>query len=190
MSTIIKLNPSYVKGYIPRTTVGSYLVLPKMAMIRLTDYLKWSEDDSIKTDWNYLVSDIEPLLKGDEIMMYMTLSDTEDLQHLANKLNISVQSIKKWNKMRLNYAYPGQKILVVLNKDIAIPDGKRAQLVYFIGVVEVSYGTSTSFFKGLTNSSPSLLELYSYLLKNPNNNYLYKRGTYLMLAEIAIAIQS
>ncbi|MDG1296765.1 MAG: transglycosylase SLT domain-containing protein [Saprospiraceae bacterium] len=126
MSTIIKLNPSYVKGYIPRTSVGSYLVLPKMAMIRLTDYLKWSEDDSIKTDWNYLVSDIEPLLKGDEIMMYLTLSDTEDLQHLANELKISVQSIKKWNKMRLNYAYPGQKILVVLNKDIAIPNGKRA----------------------------------------------------------------
>lgn len=126
MSTIIKLNPSYVKGYIPKTAVGSYLVLPKLAMIRLTDYLKWSEDGSIKTDLNYLVSDIEPLLKGDEIMMYMTLSDTEDLHDLANKLKISVQSIKKWNKMRLNYAYPGQKILVVLNKDIAITNGKRA----------------------------------------------------------------
>jgi membrane-bound lytic murein transglycosylase D len=126
MSTIIKLNPSYVKGYIPKTNFGSYLVLPKLGMIRLSDYLKWSEDDSIETDWNYLVSDIEPLLKGDEIMMYLTLSDTEDLHDLAKKLNISVKAIKKWNKTRLNYAYPGQKILVVLNKDIAIPNGKRA----------------------------------------------------------------
>jgi membrane-bound lytic murein transglycosylase D len=126
MSTIIKLNPSYVKGYIPRTVTGSYLVLPKLGMIRLTDYLKWTEESSIKTDWNYLVSDVEPLLKGDEIMIYVTLSDKEDLYDLATKFNISIDSIKKWNKTKLNYTYPGQKVLLVLDKNIAVLNGERA----------------------------------------------------------------
>lgn len=126
MSTIIKLNPSYVKGYIPAKSTGSYLVLPKLGLIRFTDYLKWTGDDSIKTDWNFLVSELEPMLKGDEIMMFVFLSDTEDLYDLAKKLNISLESIKKWNKTRLDFTYPGQKVLLVLNKDTAIANGERA----------------------------------------------------------------
>ncbi len=125
-STIIKLNPAYVKGYIPANRHGAYLVLPKVNMMRLTDYIKWSDKNVIQTDWNHLAQHMKDEIEEEQVLMYVFLNDGEDLHSLSNKLNISLKEIKSWNKMKQDSTYPGQKIILVLPKDKAIANGERA----------------------------------------------------------------
>ena len=124
MSTIVKLNPSYIKGYIPANKYGSFLILPKMSMIRLTDYIKWKDDSGILTDMNHLIPNLDEQLKDDQEAIYV-FSD-KSLDDLAKEYQLNVSDIKNWNKTKKNVSYPGQRVLLILPKDIANAIGERA----------------------------------------------------------------
>ena len=117
-----KLNPSYLKSYIPANAYGNYIRIPSMNLIHLSDYLSWSQDKSIKTDIqleDQLAQEVTQKVNGRKAV-YLDGNDYSDLKALAEEFSLDLQQIKKWNKTKLNFAYPGQKVLLFLSPELAL----------------------------------------------------------------------
>jgi membrane-bound lytic murein transglycosylase D len=110
LQTIRKLNPAYVHGYIPANSQGNYLILPAMGMMAFKDKLRWSGNQSIKTDLPELASK-KANLPGPTVVM---VEKGDSLDHLSNMYGCSPNLISSWNGLATKNLYYRQELLLYL----------------------------------------------------------------------------
>ena len=103
------LNPSIKMGVIPYTQNGFALNLP-INYFALFEARK----EEIMNDPSQLVQNFEPAVSTVAKTVWYKVKKNETIQKIASKYNITVASIKKWNKLKNATVYSGQKLKLVM----------------------------------------------------------------------------
>lgn len=116
LDIIEALNPSYKKGYIPTSSSGNYLTLPRRVMEAFKAYVAASRPDSreMMPIFSGPVYFTRPADQGQPKYVrstYIVLGG-ETLRSIAQDLKVTVHQIKAWNKLRSNDLTPGQELIV------------------------------------------------------------------------------
>ena len=114
ISTLRKLNPAYIAGYIPRNEAGNFLVLPEMGMMAFSDYLQWS-DRELRT--NLPVHQTAEIARDDaqkrvKVIVIVEVGNT--LEDLAKAYDCTVEEIKTWNKLNSDELYVKQELVLFI----------------------------------------------------------------------------
>lgn len=114
ISTLRKLNPAYIAGYIPRNEAGNFLILPEMGMMAFSDYLQWS-DRELRT--NLPVHQTAEIVKDDaqkrvKVIVIVEVGNT--LEDLAKAYDCTTEEIKTWNKLNSDELYVKQELVLFI----------------------------------------------------------------------------
>lgn len=107
LTTLKALNPSYKQEYIPSSTKGRFLILPKRV---LNDYnIHFSRPDS-----RINRSPSSPKTPGRAVYAksYYTVQQGDNLPFLAKLFNCDPFHLKVWNNLQSDYVKPGQELLL------------------------------------------------------------------------------
>lgn len=108
ITTIRALNPSYKRDYIPASTKGQYLILPKRVMNDFNSY--FSRPDSRKI--NRRPSGRRNTGKPLYTKSYYTVQQGDNLPFLAKLFNCDPYHLKVWNDLKTDNIKPGQELLL------------------------------------------------------------------------------
>jgi len=108
ITTIRSLNPSYKRDFIPTSTKGSYLILPKRVMNDFNSYFR--RPDSRKV--NRKPSGKRDTGKSLYTKSYYTVQQGDNLDFLAKLFNCDPYHLKVWNDLKTDYLTPGQELLL------------------------------------------------------------------------------
>ena len=100
------LNPSYKRDIFPETAC---IVLPKE---NISDFLL-NEESNYKT--MSLINDKQVLVDEDRIIYTVLKGDY--LGKIANKYNVNIYNLKKWNKLRTTKINEGDKMVIFVDKE-------------------------------------------------------------------------
>lgn len=103
------LNPAIKIGVVPYTQNGYALNLP-------VNYFAIFEarKEEIMNDPSQQVANVEPALVAATKTIYYKVKKNETIAKVASKHGVSVNSIKRWNKLKSSYLYTGQKLKLVV----------------------------------------------------------------------------
>ncbi len=108
ITTIRALNPSYKRDYIPVSTKGQYLILPKRVMNDFNSY--FSRPDTRKV--NRRPSGRKNIGKSLYAKSYYTVQQGDNLVFLAKLFNCDPFHLKVWNDLKTDRVAPGQELLL------------------------------------------------------------------------------
>ena len=108
ITTIRALNPSYKKDYIPASTKGQYLILPKRVMNDFNNY--FSRPDGRKI--NRRPSGRKNTGRALYTKSYYTVQQGDNLPFLARLFNCDPFHLKIWNDLKTDRVTPGQELLL------------------------------------------------------------------------------
>ncbi|MFN8299793.1 MAG: transglycosylase SLT domain-containing protein [Chitinophagales bacterium] len=101
------LNPSIKKGIIPYTANGFAINLP-VSYFALFEAKK----EDIMNDTSMVVQNTETIIASAPKVVYHKVLKNQTLSAIAGKYGVTTSSIKKWNKLKNSYVYPGQKLKI------------------------------------------------------------------------------
>lgn len=104
-ATISSLNPGYLRGAVPRSSKGCYLVLPSESVAAFKQYL------AKKTDQN-----LSNLIPPDSFKYSYIVQTGDNLESLARTFQCSVEDIKTWNHLSGSKVVVNQEIDLYLSK--------------------------------------------------------------------------
>lgn len=104
---IQKLNPAYLKGVVPSSRKGNYLILPNIGMTRFQNYLKYSD---VKTN----IPNLNTASSGGITLRKVTytVKSGDTLSHLASIFNCDTSDIRSWNDLRSNRIFSNQELVL------------------------------------------------------------------------------
>lgn len=110
-NTIKNLNPGFRRDYVPPSTTGHYVVLPRRVMIPFVRYLNSLGGHNYSFDNQYYV---EPLHLGDGRywQKIVTVAQADNVDNLAKKHGCHPEHLKAWNKITDNNVKAGQKLTI------------------------------------------------------------------------------
>ena len=108
ITTIRALNPSYKRDYIPASTKGQYLILPKRVMNDFNSYFSRPDGRKINRRPSGRRNTGRPLYTKS----YYTVQQGDNLVFLAKLFNCEPYHLKVWNDLKTNNVVPGQEILL------------------------------------------------------------------------------
>ena len=108
ITTIRALNPSYKRDYIPASTKGQYLILPKRVMNDFNSYFSRPDGRKINRRPSGRRNTGRPLYT----QSYYTVQQGDNLAFLAKLFNCEPYHLKVWNDLKTNSVAPGQEILL------------------------------------------------------------------------------
>ena len=106
------LNPSYVKGVIPTSYTGNYVILPKKAV---KDFKAYDAKLAKKS-----VAAITAAPYG-TFLTHHVVNPGERIETLAKNYHCSIAEIVAWNELRKPEVVVGQELTLYLSKNIFIP---------------------------------------------------------------------
>jgi membrane-bound lytic murein transglycosylase D len=110
-ATIKNLNPGFKRDYVPPSTDGNFVMLPRRVMPAFIRYLNTvsSRSYSMENNDTYVNSNM-----GDGRYWKATTGaqQAEHVDQFAQKLGLIGDQLKTWNNLRSNYIEPGQEIVV------------------------------------------------------------------------------
>ena len=141
------LNPIYKLGIIPFVEGKShFLRLPKNKlglfvsneekMYAYVDYLA-SQKEQIHT--NQIVTEEKPEHYTEKSVQYHKIKRGESIGLIADKYNVSISELKKWNKLRSNTIHAGKSLKIYSNKKAEV---KNTQNTSKNGIYTVKSGDS------------------------------------------------
>jgi len=108
ITTIRALNPSYKRDFIPASTKGSFLILPKRVVNDFNINFRRPDSRMINR---------KPLGRRNTgaslyTKSYYTVQDGDNLPFLAELFNCEPFHLKVWNNLKSDYVAPGQELLL------------------------------------------------------------------------------
>ncbi len=110
---IKELNPGFKRDYVPPTSEGHYVVVPKRVMPAFVRYLNTvssARNYKLENPENYTSPDVGD---GRYWQSTVNLRETISVDDLANRLGMCGEHIKCWNNLEGNYLYPGQSLKLI-----------------------------------------------------------------------------
>jgi len=111
------LNPAFNSGFVPASSHGYNLTLPKRVMQTVLDYLKHLRRPDARRDNGFTVSSVEIKAKPVKINTHdeyyrsaYFVQQNESLDRIANLFGVSKNSIMAWNSMINDMVVPGQEL--------------------------------------------------------------------------------
>lgn len=103
LEDIKKLNPAYLRGIIPASSKGNYLILPEIGMTRLQSHLKYSD---IRTN----IPSLNAESGGGTVLRKVTytVKRGDTLGELAHTFQCSADEVRAWNNLRGDNIYQNQ----------------------------------------------------------------------------------
>ena len=108
ITTIRALNPSYKRDYIPASTKGRYLILPKRVMNDFNSYFSRPDTRKINRKPSGKRNTGRPLYTKS----YYTVQQGDNLLFLAKLFNCEPFHLKVWNNLKTDQVTPGQELLL------------------------------------------------------------------------------
>jgi len=108
ITTIRALNPSYKRDYIPASTKGQYLILPKRVMNDFNSYFSRPDGRKINRRPSGKRNTGRPLYTKS----YYTVQQGDNLEFLAKLFNCDPHHLKVWNDLKTNNLTQGQELLL------------------------------------------------------------------------------
>ena len=112
ITVLRKLNPAYSQGVIPASNRGYYLTLPQLAIMAFEDYLRWSGNDSIKTDLVSVKLKDAPNTKGGTTVL---VEAGDNLDNIANQHGCTKYEIMDWNQLQEEELYYRQELILFIS---------------------------------------------------------------------------
>ncbi len=134
MDELQYLNPIYKKGYIPSLDANYKLRLPYnkvgiyMANVDAIAKASYQETVSTYTQQQALKPNVKFDVVSKEVDKTYTVQHGESLPLIAGRFGVTVADLTKWNHLKGNTIYPGQKLSIVtkevvkVEKDIVCKD--------------------------------------------------------------------
>jgi membrane-bound lytic murein transglycosylase D len=112
--SITELNPQYAEGYVPESTAGYSVVLPRRVMGAVQDYLA-NPDAQQQGNMNFApmaIDDDLPKLEHepDYFVSSYVVGENETIEAMADLFNISTYSIMYWNNLSSMKVEKGQEL--------------------------------------------------------------------------------
>ncbi len=108
ITTIRALNPSYKRDFIPASTKGSYLILPKRVVNDFNINFRRPDSRMVNQRPSSRRNTGAPLYTKS----YYTVQPGDNLPFLAKLFNCEPFHLKVWNDLRSDYVAPGQELLL------------------------------------------------------------------------------
>jgi len=108
ITTIRALNPSYKRDFIPASTKGSYLILPKRVMPDFNNYFRRPDSRMVNRRPTNRRKAGQPLYSKS----YYTVQQGDNLAFLAKLFNCDPVHLKVWNDLKTDEVKPGQELLL------------------------------------------------------------------------------
>lgn len=124
LDIIETLNPAYEQGFIPHSSNGHYLTLPKRVMQAFKDFVEAQRPDRLYDPNEFLISAPVYVTQGAEasnanyIQSSHIVGANESLADIAALLNCSLHQLKAWNKLSSNEVVEGQELVIYLPKEL------------------------------------------------------------------------
>ena len=115
---IKELNPQFVEGYVPESSQGYNVILPRRVMSALQDYAA-NPDAQQQAAMHFapvVVDETLPTLEG-EPSYYLTnymVGDGETLENIADLFNVGVYNILLWNHLDSDKVEKGKELILYL----------------------------------------------------------------------------
>lgn len=116
------LNPSVKAGVIPYTEKGFGLNLP----INYFALFEARQND-IMNDSSQMFQNAVPLMTATTKTIWYKVKSHETMAKIAAKYGLAESTIRKWNKLKNNYVYAGQKLKLVITTYTAAESASYAQ---------------------------------------------------------------
>ncbi len=109
ISVIRKLNPAYPQGIIPASSKGHFLTLPELGIMAFQDYLRWSGNNSIKTDLVTAMYQENLSAKGGTTV---TVDAGDSIESIARLHGVTKYEIMEWNQLQDENLYYRQELVL------------------------------------------------------------------------------
>lgn len=135
VSVIKNLNPGFKRDYVPPTTDGNFVIVPKRVMpafIRYLNSVSGAHNYQLDSPAEYTSPDLGD---GRYWQSNVKIREALDVRDYATRVGICADQIKSWNGLTSNALTPGQKLVlfrpVFIQKHAAFrieaPDGATAR---------------------------------------------------------------
>ncbi len=123
ITTIRALNPSYKRDFIPSSTKGSYLILPKRVVNDFNINFRRPDSRMVNQKPSSRRNTGAPLYTKS----YYTVQEGDNLPFLAELFNCEPFHLKVWNDLKTDYVAPGRELLLFLpaynNNSVTVEEG-------------------------------------------------------------------
>jgi membrane-bound lytic murein transglycosylase D len=109
--TVANLNPGFKRSYVPPSTKGYYVTLPRRVMPAFIRYLNSLGGRQYKLD----AGEYTPtgaLGDGRYFQTTVTVKEVDFVERFAAKNNLSAAQVRAWNKLPNNFVYPDQQLKI------------------------------------------------------------------------------
>ena len=166
LDLIETLNPAYVRGYIPESQEGNYLILPKRVMPAVKDYLRLRElEGNHELEVNtpvYRYAHESPNWKENYFESIYIVREEDRLENIAQLLHCTPYDLQAWNRLTSWEVRRGQELVHYYPREI-----RRFRPAYLSPLEPLPQ-------RSVTPSTPELkLEL------REDKAEVYRRGKYL-----------
>ncbi len=110
LETIRALNPAYIRDYIPASSKGRFLILPKRVMNDFKSH--FVRPDSHPANRINQSPSGKKRYKADYAKSYYTVQLEDDLSFLADLFNCDPYHLKFWNNLKTDEIKPGQELML------------------------------------------------------------------------------
>lgn len=109
INVIRKLNPAYTQGVIPASSKGHFLTLPQLGILAFQDYLRWSGNNSIKTDLASAIHQDNLNAKGGATVL---VEAGDSIEAIASRHGVTKYDIMEWNQLQDDNLYYRQELVL------------------------------------------------------------------------------
>ena len=135
ITTIRALNPSYKQDFIPASTNGRFLILPKRVMNAFNALFQ--RPDSKDKPQSFVRSTGALYTKS-----YYTVQPDDNLAFLAELFNCEPAHLKIWNGLKSDVLYPGQELLLFSptydNRSIRVKNSTSSTPIEYLPSIQPS----------------------------------------------------
>ena len=110
LETIRTLNPAYLRDYIPASSNGRFVILPKRVMSDFKSH--FARPDSRPIARINQSPSGKRRLRADYAKSYYTVQPDDDLDFLAQLFNCDPYHLKFWNNLKTDKLQPGQELVL------------------------------------------------------------------------------
>lgn len=173
------LNPQFKKDFIPAYNESFMVKLPatrRDLVAKNRDSLYALFPTEIQEDMFVLNTD--PMAKSRTVFKTHIVTRGQTLSKIANKYDVSVAEIKKWNNLKRSVVHRGQRLKIkkTIDPPVSIPNTAIAKANTKSEVEKQEAQTKTQL-----NSKEEVKETYVYVAKNVTKKHKVKRGENLSL---------
>ncbi|RMG85144.1 MAG: LysM peptidoglycan-binding domain-containing protein [Bacteroidetes bacterium] len=114
-AVISELNPAYKRGFIPRSTRGNNLILPRRVMLAMKDYLESKRPDQPDTedpDENLYQAYVQAAGTSAYAHAIYVVAPGDNMKETARFFNCSPYHLMTWNNLESDELTPGQELKI------------------------------------------------------------------------------